>query len=808
MAKFGDAISGAGNQFSDALLKLSEDPADEFEAERRFQEFKWGEQQALEQSKHEVEPGQAAGFADRWTTSYLERADAFMDTVPDRLKPKYDERLFDAERELYGSASTFAREEQKRFSIASLDEVKKRLATSGDLDRAKADYDNLLSANPFLSPIDKDKQRRKDMEDIEAGYAEWRISRGDDIDEIIIDLEETGDESGGAPSPTDPRARISFGEKVDKAIDEAAEAEGVDPGLMRVFARIESSGSPRARTGSYKGLFQLSDEEFREHGGAGSIYDAGANAQAAARKIKTETAKFREEYGREPAILDLYMIHQQGEAGYAAHVANSDAPAWENMASTGEGRAKGRRWAKQAIWGNIPSDVRRRFPGGVDTVTSADFLGIWQDKITRFSGDSAPSAEATRVAEAETGTVSDAGVAKLPAKYSYLSAERRAALLKSAKSARDTKLNERRSELKQQLYDDIESVRRTGQGRAVLELETAKKVLEPNQIATYEIDRKEAGMEYEAMRDLPSMTDDGLQVHLDSLAPEPGEADYGLKQKVFDKVERAINGEKGIREQREKDPAAAVDKLPSVQRVKESLANIEDATGEGMAADPALLGDFGATELVLEARMAAQRDIGIPDWQMKPITRAEAEALLNMPSPSSLDEREYQRGVLAAADRAETTYGPRYARAVMEAAIEFQLRNARDRDLRRISSGVILKMARGEDIDPDLYRKMREFQEIDRIGRAFDSSFRPMLDDEAHPYISPEFARETRDGMIDYAEKEGKKTPYPEEIEELRKHPEFWDKFDLRYGRGAAAKALAGKSLDAPKKTPSLKEKK
>lgn len=168
------------------------------------------------------------------------------------------------------------------------------------------------------------------------------------------------------------------------AIGRAAQATGVDEATLRTFARIESGNRPGARTGSYKGLFQLSDSEFAKNGG-GDIYNADDNALAAAKKLKNEAAEFEAKHGRAPSALDLYLVHQQGVAGYDAHMARPDASAWQNMASTGEGRQKGARWAKQAIWGNIPDDMKRQF-GSVDNVTSADFIDVWRQKMARLGG--------------------------------------------------------------------------------------------------------------------------------------------------------------------------------------------------------------------------------------------------------------------------------------------------------------------------------------------------------------------------------------------------------------------------------------
>jgi Transglycosylase SLT domain len=48
-------------------------------------------------------------------------------------------------------------------------------------------------------------------------------------------------------------------------IQEAASLYGLDLAMMMSIAKVESDFNPRVRTGSYKGLFQLSDYEFKRH---------------------------------------------------------------------------------------------------------------------------------------------------------------------------------------------------------------------------------------------------------------------------------------------------------------------------------------------------------------------------------------------------------------------------------------------------------------------------------------------------------------------------------------------------------------
>src|SRR5207248_4060646 len=73
-------------------------------------------------------------------------------------------------------------------------------------------------------------------------------------------------------------------------IQQAASLYGVDLTMMMAIAKVESNFNPRARTGSYKGLFQLSDNEFKKYGD-GTIWDARDNARAAAHMFLVQAEK-------------------------------------------------------------------------------------------------------------------------------------------------------------------------------------------------------------------------------------------------------------------------------------------------------------------------------------------------------------------------------------------------------------------------------------------------------------------------------------------------------------------------------------
>jgi hypothetical protein len=195
----------------------------------------------------------------------------------------------------------------------------------------------------------------------------------------------------------------------DDLITSSAQRYGLDPQALKRFVQIESGGNPGATTGSYMGLLQLSPSEFYARGGH-NIFDPAENLDVGSQKLAQESASFAHKYGRAPDASDLYLIHQQGAGGAAAHMANPSAPAWQNMYSTAEGQAKGPSWAKQAIWGNVPDNLKAQY-GSVDNMTSQDFMNLWRAKV---NGGSAPD-PSQPVASSVGGQTAAPGVAFDPA---------------------------------------------------------------------------------------------------------------------------------------------------------------------------------------------------------------------------------------------------------------------------------------------------------------------------------------------------------------------------------------------------------
>ena len=164
----------------------------------------------------------------------------------------------------------------------------------------------------------------------------------------------------------------------------------ITPELMRAIRQIESGGNPNARTGSYKGLYQLSDSEFKRLGGQGDIFNPKENERIAALKLQQEANQVAKRLGRDLTPGEIYLVHQQGVGGAYEHLTNPDRPAWQSMNATGEGRSKGEKWSRLAIWGNVPDKLKAQY-GSVDNLTSGEFTKMWSDRIARGGGGAGSS---------------------------------------------------------------------------------------------------------------------------------------------------------------------------------------------------------------------------------------------------------------------------------------------------------------------------------------------------------------------------------------------------------------------------------
>ncbi len=178
-------------------------------------------------------------------------------------------------------------------------------------------------------------------------------------------------------------------------IKRASDVFGLDYNFMKTVAKIESDFDPKQRTGSYIGLFQLSKYEFDKYG-SGDITNPRDNAIAAAYKFVTEAALFEWETHKKPTFSFRYLIHQQGWQGAAEHVGHPEQIAWKSMCATDEGREKGEKWCKRAVWQNTLPAIKHIWKS-VDKLTSGAFVDMWRQRVDHlYSRYSEALAEGTR----------------------------------------------------------------------------------------------------------------------------------------------------------------------------------------------------------------------------------------------------------------------------------------------------------------------------------------------------------------------------------------------------------------------------
>lgn len=555
----------------------------------------------------------------------------------------------------------------------------------------KTDQQAELEAKSFLDRVDKN-----------GGGIEGVLKTIPQYDELV-----KGASSGSAKR---------FRPDVDRAVEAAAARHGMPVDVVRSYVAIESGGNPQTRTGSYKGLLQLSDDEFRKHGG-GDIYNIDDNLNAGLRKLKAESDRFSRKYGREPTATDLYLIHQQGEGGYANHMANPDAPAWQNMFRTGEGRAKGQGWAKLAIWGNIPNDMKRRF-GSVENVTSRDFIALWDDKVRRFGGQSSKAVSNFAPIDRETveATVSklgfispfkidetdaDSGGSMSPTEEraaskpddEFFSVQPRSGLLAnlSPRAYRALTHNMRQvlsAELQASIRDENAMIE-AGRGDEIKTntLEQAKNFVPRSVLIRLESQRKVSETIGRLNKEFPTLSNAQGDGELRALLQDTPAKDFEEARKAHQKL--ASKWEK-VKELRRKDPGEAVESHPVVQAYRDEVSQ-SGIAGLQMSEDGSLkpsstyyfdengtprfntsAADFDVSRAqefaagYAAAKLRAQEELGI--LSPKAISKAQAIRLLGMDRTPD-DTAMLQDSLKAAAQRALTVYGEDMGKRVFKDAV-------------------------------------------------------------------------------------------------------------------------------------------
>ena len=165
-----------------------------------------------------------------------------------------------------------------------------------------------------------------------------------------------------------------------KIIDIAIE-NGINPRLMLAFADIETGGKFKPddenRDTHASGLFQFMPANWEKYGlGKNGEYrfDIEKNTLAGIQMLKENIDYFHNniDNSREPTVAELYLMHQQGRAGFERLYKNPDELATKARKST------------KAIELNVnEKEIGKHY----SKVTSKEFIEHWNNKVNRRAKD-------------------------------------------------------------------------------------------------------------------------------------------------------------------------------------------------------------------------------------------------------------------------------------------------------------------------------------------------------------------------------------------------------------------------------------
>lgn len=195
--------------------------------------------------------------------------------------------------------------------------------------------------------------------------------------------------------------------------------------------------------------------------------------------------------------------------------------------------------------------------------------------------------------------------------------------------------------LERQLADDVASVRETGtptEGADARDPAHVAAMLGPVEAAKWGEQRRAAEVWYAAASDLGRLSNEDLAARVGDLEPKAGEPDYAAKAKLHAEVAAKATA---ILKTRAEDPARAVD--DAVKGVRDAKASLDPTKPETF-------------DKWVSMRLSAQTALGIPALAQRPLTDAEARALME-PVTKAPAGQEMAAFKAVAADVAKR-YGP------------------------------------------------------------------------------------------------------------------------------------------------------
>jgi len=315
--------------------------------------------------------------------------------------------------------------------------------------------------------------------------------------------------------------------------------------------------------------------------------------------------------------------------------------------------------------------------------------------------------------------------------------------------------------VEKQVADDIASTLATGTGlnpaATGLTSDMVTRVLGADAARDWRERRAEAQLTHAALAGIDQMPGAAIEERLADLEPQAGEADFALKQKVF---ERAVDKTATLQKLRDEDPALAADQAFKALR------------GEELRKDPARLA---------AARLAAQATLGIGQEARQPLTNAEARRLAERISLYRDDEEAQQVAIERLVQESDETYGGDLGQMVMTQVLHS---TGVSRETAGFAVEMMRKIGAGRRPSRDDVMRLEAARARDQAENAMGGASQP--------------PRRTQQPNTNSARRGAPKTkparkrtvPNFAQVELLRKDPGLATYFDDFFGEGAAEEFL------------------
>lgn len=863
LEQIGSALGNASRAVGEfgAAVEKHANEADDYEAKKRFVQFDLDQEKRLDDARHNYDVPEAKDFTKSYMNDYHAGARELFASLPDSQKAKYDYLLVQRGAQYEKKAYDHELVERDRFHREDIDLTTQNLRNE-TIAKPESYKDNLargisLIDSSRLSIEEKHKTKKAFAQSVEEDAIRGRISRGDDFEAIAKDVERvpkgggyvktnaTGlrtDESGlelirqnegftGIAQPDTSKGHSvgygTFGVKPGSRMTR----EEAETAMRREVGEVEAAMADKIKVpltqGQHNALVDLFYNVSRDKndrldtvadlintGKADQVpgfimqfkRDAdGRPLRALEARRRKEVALWNEDGPIVGLVPDKVRVSQLGPIGAPDSVAPQGLVEPGNIDLGNRPQVKNPDGSISTVRSiSIDEDGKQVLlptVSGDGTILSdkeaADLYKKTGKHLGKFENVFDANAFAKDLHEQQSQLV-DADITDAP--YKYLRPEQRRTLAHLAREAA-------RSTILDDVTNDVEQIRRTGQASpgkdGKLSLDRAKGILTDRQYTKVKDAWKEADLEHQTIAPLANMSEDDALHHIGSMLPDDGDSDYAIKVKVAKKASDKLDAALKLRK---KDPALAVNSSPEVREAFDLIARSRTAVNavDGGTVDAAgLLPPAKAHETLIEARIAAQRRLGLSDSEISPITRKQAVELLLMPDPKLMNESDLPKKLKEARDRAEAMYGPKYSKLVFESAVKTIATNQKVRD---VAAPIISRMINGEPVTE------ADYAASDALNRASyaDALFAPQYASDVGrgsmmtPLQTDVFKRQspdepggwfggskpTRDGAFNTAKPASASKPPPEAIDYLKKNPSIFSQFDAKYGPGSAAAAL------------------